>query len=271
MHGLSHKLEDQELQTYLFKHNIIILLETMKDNDFDVTIPTHRFWHFARNKQHSRAAKIEVATRGQHQTPKWVEERKMRLTGSTFGLVIKRKETTASHATFVKNTLIGVGRKDLSGIPAIRYGIQNEQIAISKYEEYRRNIGTPVKVLPSGLVVNPVFPWLGASPDGKVLDSDAGPGILEVKCSFSHRHISPQNACRDPNFFCELVGDKARLKRKHNYYFQVQGQLGICGVEWCDFIVYTEKGLLIERIQFQPNLWQEMLYIQHYIPVALKI
>lgn len=34
----------------------------------------------------------------------------------------------------------------------------------------------------------------------------------------------------------------------HSYYTQVQGQLLITGKEYCDFVVWTPKGIVIDRI-----------------------
>ena len=41
---------------------------------------------------------------------------------------------------------------------------------------------------------------------------------------------------------------KCRLKRDHAYYAQVQGQIGVTGAKWCDFITYTSKGIYIEKL-----------------------
>jgi len=43
---------------------------------------------------------------------------------------------------------------------------------------------------------------------------------------------------------------KPTLKKRHIYYDQVQGQMVLTGAQWCDFIVYTNKGLSVERIKF---------------------
>ena len=55
--GISSKLEDPDTQHFLFKHDIVVLLETMKDTQYDILIPTHKFHHFARKTQHERAAR----------------------------------------------------------------------------------------------------------------------------------------------------------------------------------------------------------------------
>ena len=45
------------------------------------------------------------------------------------------------------------------------------------------------------------------------------------------------------------------MDKKHAYYYQVQAQLHICDVEFCDFIVWTTKGLFVERIAPDPDFW----------------
>ena len=55
--------------------------------------------------------------------------------------------------------------------------------------------------------------------------------------------------------FCELVGDKIQLKTTHNYYCQVQGVMAITKVDWCDFIVWTNKSMNVQRIEFDPVFW----------------
>ena len=76
-------------------------------------------------------------------------------------------------------------------------------------------------------------------------------------------------------FFMEKVDDtQCRLKRDHAYYAQVQGQMGVTGAKWCDFIVYTSKGMYVERIAFDPNYWQILrnqllqYYFEHFIEFA---
>ena len=38
------------------------------------------------------------------------------------------------------------------------------------------------------------------------------------------------------------------LKEGHLYYAQVQGQMGVGGRAWCDFVVYMKKGISVESI-----------------------
>ena len=50
--------------------------------------------------------------------------------------------------------------------------------------------------------------------------------------------------------------EQLTLRHNHPYYSQVQGQMAITGRSWCDFVIYTEKGLSIERISFNCDFWQ---------------
>ena len=66
------------------------------------------------------------------------------------------------------------------------------------------------------------------------------------------------------------------LKKKHKHYYQIQGQMAITGTKWCDFIVYTFKGLHIERIYFDDVFWSDVLlkleqfYFMQFLPCYLK-
>ena len=83
-----------------------------------------------------------------------------------------------------------------------------------------------VTVRPSGFIIHPDSGWLGASPDGIVTDPACqhSTGLLEVKCPYSKRDKSPQEACSDSNFFCELIDSKVILMVitiKYNYSFML--------------------------------------------------
>lgn len=189
---------------------------------------------------------IERETVGQHNNPVWLEKRLNRLTASKFGSVINRKDQTPCHH-LVKDILYP---KELN-TKSVVFGRMHEKDAIQKYEE--RN---GVEVKECGLFCSIDFPYLGASPDGLV-GSD---GIVEVKCLPSVT-ASLSSAVKDRKNLCLAyqVKDKKEhifLKRKHSYYFQVQGQLNITQREWCDFVVYTAANeLFVERIYKDDAFW----------------
>ena len=70
-------------------------------------------------------------------------------------------------------------------------------------------------VFDAGLCVNPFLPYLGASPDGKICDPLANPcyGLLEIKCPFSKRADTLEQASADPTFYLEKIGESFYLLR----------------------------------------------------------
>ena len=136
----------------------------------------------------------------------------------------------------------------------ISHGNQNEGKGCNAYTA---NTGFTLRCC--GLVVNPALPWLGASPDGLVHDpSKLSLGQLKVKCPYTHRLSTIKDAGSDPNFFATIHEGKVTLKGSHKYYYQVQGQVALACVSWCDFLIYMFKDLSIERIRFDEECWNGM-------------
>lgn len=215
-----------------------------------------------------KANEVYEATMEQALSDTWHDVRKKRLTASKFGVIVTRKKDKEK---FILNQLLN--EVDLSKVPAVLFGRENEDKAVFDYVQYMNNSGRNVSVYRAGCVINPNFPWLAASPDRVVHDSVAGFGLVEVKCSFSKRNVSPKEACMDTAFLCEIVDSTFCLKKDHHYYAQIQGQLGITGAMFCDFVLYTKKGLGIQRIMFDEMYWRTMssklrcFFLNDFLPV----
>jgi len=109
-----------------------------------------------------------------------------------------------------------------------------------------------VNIYPSGIVVSPKVPWMAATPDRKVYDPSADPpfGLLEIKC--------PDLAQKDLKDlkYLQLKNGTLCVKRNDNYYHQVQMQLAMTGLMWCDFYVWSTTDTHLERIYFNAADWQ---------------
>lgn len=137
----------------------------------------------------------------------------------------------------------------------LAHGIKYEPIALQEYEKFMFNRKTPVTVLKSGLVVSKCYPFLAATPYARIIDPGCSVcfGLAEVKCPSTKFNVTPLDACSDPSFFMEKNSNThCRLKRNHAYFSQVQGQMGVTGCKWCDFIVYTRKACMLK--EFHLNL-----------------
>ena len=75
--------------------------------------------------------------------------------------------------------------------------------------------------------------------------------LQNLNAHFLKKEVTPREACDDPNFYC-FYDNGLHLKKSHQYYHQVQLQLfvGVDKYDWCDFCVYTSKGIEVE--------WSEM-------------
>lgn len=182
-----------------------------------------------------------------------MQARQHRLTASAFGKVIQRREWTHKG---LRNLL---DPKDLSRVRAIQYGRRKEADAVSRYIAVLQKLGHDVSVRHCGIFVDPSCPWLGATPDRLVFDPEEGTyGVLEVKCPYSMKDLDSSDV-PSFDFYINFLGNgEPQLLRDHEYYHQILGQMALTSCQWADFVVYSEKWVIIERVRFQPLEWQEM-------------
>lgn len=238
-------------------------------------------------EEHSFLQKIRVTTTEAYQIQNltvqqslcadWYKYREPRITASNFGRVLTRKMKPTE--AFMKSLF---QQNDLSKVEAIKHGKQHESLARSIYaRKMQKNVNKLFTVYECGLSINPLYPYLGASPDGKIFDPSEKNhfGLLEIKCPFKWRNRSLDEACEDPTFHCHVINGKVHLKRMNVYYAQVQGQLLLTGLSWCDFVVYlsTSRHMNVERIYLDmdycnftllPKLKE--LYFEHTIKYLMN-
>ena len=174
----------------------------------------------------------------------WQQLRRCRLTASNFGLVAKRREM------FEKLVESILYKPPPSSAAAIEWGTSYEDKARDTYiNEKQTQHGDSYQVSQTGIFINTEQPWLAATPDGVVHDPSESAschnGLLEIKCPYSARHKSLTDACKELNrFCCTILNDKVTLKTTHNYYYQIQGQLAITQLPWCDLYIWTPHAVL---------------------------
>ena len=130
---------------------------------------------------------------------------------------------------------------------AIKAGLLKEPLAAREYSKVNNDM---VNLAPIGIVVNKFCPQIAASPDRKVYDPNKLQkfGLLEMKY--------PQAASvTELNYLHHDAAGNLKLKTNHNYYYQVQKQMAVCGLTWCDFFVLTENDFHSETIQFDQHFW----------------
>ena len=205
-----------------------------------------------------KAKEIEKCTRGQADDERWMVERRLRLTVSRVGSIIKMRSTT-KRSKKVEELLY----RKFRGNEATCYGSTKEETTIQQYITYQHANGhSGLKVTKCGLFVSVDNPWLAASPDGLVNDPDYGQGLLEIKNPYSAREKTLAEASTHAAFCLKANDNKYKLKTKHDFYYQIQCQLYCVNLDWCDFVLRTNKDIHVERIYKDSKWWSEQL--KHY-------
>jgi hypothetical protein len=170
----------------------------------------------------------EQLTRSQSATEEWHRLRKNRITSSNFKKVCCRRGNFESLAS----TLLSSRSVTTA---AMKYGLDNEPVAAETYGTiFGRN------VYRVGLVLNPSCFFLGASPDRRVFDPDVTGdpwGLLEIKCTMA-------DSVTDCDYLAVLKNsqnDFLQLKCNHDYFYQIMGQMGLTGANWCDFFCFCQE------------------------------
>ena len=195
---------------------------------------------------------IQVMTIGQRHNPLWLDARQWRITSSNFGRVCNRAFRRLYPPSLVKSLL---GDYGIPHTAALRWGCDHESNAIHQYIQQ-----SGAQVEECGVYLSVEFPYLATSPDGIIPLANGKFGVVEVKCPYKHRNNSIEVACKDPAFclFRNTENGQISLNRRHDYYFQVTGQIALTGAEFCDFVVWTDVDIHIERIMFDVELWTDM-------------
>ena len=219
-------------------------------------------------------------TESQADSPQWHHQRRLRITASTCKSAVNLGEKLSDHDSFHPHFSF-IHKKlwfpsDYTSI-FMQYGKDNEVTALKEYGEKRN-----VSIALSGLWINKKYTHLAASPDGLLLNDGKLEGILEVKCLKILKLHSVSDIlngeCLKPELkrqCFELCDGKLVLKKCHMYYYQIQLQLLITETDFCDFILYCDKGPshverilpdfeLQQRIIASTRLFWEKVYVPEY-------
>ena len=195
---------------------------------------------------------LQTMTAGQRHNPLWMDARQWRVTASNFGKVCNRRREPGYYPPFLLKLLLGDYGSPVSA--PLQWGITHEDVALQAYATQMEQ-----QVYPCGIFISCDHPFLGASPDGVVFGDGSEMGLVEVKCPYKHREHTLEEACSDKAFHLNWEEGQPRLKKTHDYYFQVTGQLGITGAAFCDFVTWTCNDMHVERIHFDGELWGHMV------------
>ena len=212
----------------------------------------------------------------QRNNPNWFKDRLFRLTSSQFYDIIhgekpkKRRGGRTIPMHLDPNRLHWKGNKDPYVQEMIDWGITHEENAL-------KTVGQALgkELLPAGFCVSSDYSFLGASPDAFVPGRKTGKPIaaVEVKCPWSVRYSG-----NPPKYVIISARDKKtyKLSTSHKYYYQIQGQLFVCGLQQAVFAAWTPLRTYVMRVDRDDSFIQTMVkslvcyYVRIYVPYLIK-
>ncbi len=138
-------------------------------------------------------------------TPEWYEARNTMITASDFAQALGCGKFGTQKQFYQKKCGYEEISFDSFSAP-LKWGVKYEPVACDAYAHKNG-----VTMHEFGLLRHPDIPWVGASPDGI---TELGV-MVEIKCPFKRK----------------ITGEIPT-----QYYYQMQGQLDVCGLHECDFL-----------------------------------
>ena len=133
---------------------------------------------------------------------------------------------------------------------AVMWGIETEDIARNTYIKVQKQHHRHLEVRTAGFMIDPVRPYFGVSPDGLCPCECCGKGSVEIKCPYKFKDCSISEGLKDPSF---CLNADMTLKKSHRYYTQIQLQMFVMRVSYCDFVTYTNKEIAIVRVRIDQD------------------
>lgn len=197
---------------------------------------------------------LEELTRLQSKSKLWFKYRAGRITGSQVYQVVRTDPHKPALST-VSTVCYPEACQFTSA--ATNYGCQHEEDVVKAYKQLQSDGHDQPLVTPCGFIVSVDKPLIGASPDAFVECKCCGHGVLEVKCPFCARSSTTMDL---PKFYLAKAQDGSlHLKHDHAYYYQCQLELYATQRSYCDFVVWTEDNLHIERISKNETFLKEII------------
>lgn len=141
-------------------------------------------------------------------TPEWYAARNDMISASDFAQALGCAKFGNQREFFQKKAGLPEEQTPFDGsVPPLKWGVMYEPVAQALYSA----VNAGVKVHEFGLLCHPTLDFIGASPDG-ITETGV---MVEIKCPY-RRKIVPGEV-------------------PTQYYYQIQGQLAVCGLDQCDF------------------------------------
>ena len=204
---------------------------------------------------------ISLLTEGQNSNINWYKYRSGRVTASLVHNVVKYRGNDLNN--YIVKDIMSEGQGVSTA--AMEYGKERESLARELYQLKFQTDHDQFSIELPGLLVNHKYPHIGASPDGKVRCKCCHSGLIEIKCPYKYRSKSVQEICNE-NYHVYLGSSgEMKLKQTSPWYYQIQCQLAVSELAWCDFVLYLEGSgsykhqIHVDRITFEQEMWDQCM------------
>jgi putative phage-type endonuclease len=226
-----HESLEQTLDMTCLKHGCC--MQTIIDNETNMdnkTLSLLKKRLKLINKHRRVIKKLQKLPKIEQKSEEWYNMRNNLITASDFAQAlgegkfgsiedILKKKVRPGEDSFAKNN------------PFFAWGNMFEPVANDIYSALHKN----VKMYEFGLIKHPTLEFFGASPDGI---SDMGI-MLEIKCPYKRKIEFGQEVPKQ-------------------YYYQIQGQLEVCGLNECDYFE-CQFQLYNTRTTFENNINDDLI------------
>lgn len=156
----------------------------------------------------TQLAKLQKIPKIEQKSTEWHNARNNLITASDFAQALGEGKFGSQKQLIIKkvDAVLSPDTGPPLKNPFFEWGNLFEPVACNVYSAMHDNI----KVHEFGLIQHPSRPYFGASPDGITEDGV----MLEIKCPFKRK-----------------IGGEIPMQ----YYYQIQGQLDVCGLYDCDY------------------------------------
>ena len=205
---------------------------------------------------------IQEGTLLQSSNSDWFFLRQFRITGSKVGRVCNYYRLGRASADKIAEDIIFPSSYQSA---AMKFGSDFESTIIDRYTQESNPNNVTTKRL--GLVVDPSYPFLAASPDSGIEINGSISGILECKTAVKFSGKTVEECLTDSSypFVSNIINShpSIQLRPNHVWYHQIQLQLFVCRrfAQFCDLaIMHPESNSFFCQRFHLDNAW-----VQKYV------
>ena len=200
----------------------------------------------------TQITEVEKLTRQQALDKKWFECRSGRITASKMYAVCHTDTYIPSHS-LIKSISYPESYEFKS--TATTWGSDHENDALKLYKSVMSEHHVNFTVKESGFWISLDHPFIGATPDALISCDCCGEGCVEIKCPYNIKEKFLLECNRIP--FLQKNNDIFHLQHTHAYFYQIQTQLHVCNLSYCDFFVWIKKDYHLERFSKEEKCWAD--------------